>query len=135
MYCFDFRSAHCLNCISCSRKSSCCCFRSQGKDFAFLFPHVIFLMPILSVFDSVLLSFYSCLCLVSMCTQLYIWQYNSREVEVASPAIVLKTRRSLRAVHFHPHGAPLLLTAEVSITLLVIYEIKQLVLFFHIFLQ
>ncbi|KAG0453154.1 hypothetical protein HPP92_025818 [Vanilla planifolia] len=29
------------------------------------------------------------------------------------PTIVLKTRRSLRAVHFHPHGAPFLLTAEV----------------------
>jgi activator-of-BECN1-regulated-autophagy protein 1 len=32
---------------------------------------------------------------------------------------VLKTRRSLRAVHFHPHGAPLLLTAEVSVRLVV----------------
>ncbi|KAL5996818.1 hypothetical protein ACLOJK_007738 [Asimina triloba] len=31
-----------------------------------------------------------------------------------SPTIVLKTRRSLRAVHFHPHGAPYLLTAEVN---------------------
>ncbi len=29
------------------------------------------------------------------------------------PHIALKTRRSLRAVHFHPHGAPLMLTAEV----------------------
>lgn len=28
--------------------------------------------------------------------------------------IVLKTRRSLRAVHFHPHAAPFLLTAEVN---------------------
>ena len=27
--------------------------------------------------------------------------------------VVLKTRRSLRAVHFQPHGIPLLLTAEV----------------------
>ncbi|KAL5061373.1 hypothetical protein RYX36_032977 [Vicia faba] len=27
---------------------------------------------------------------------------------------VLKTRRSLRAVHFHPHAAPYLLTAEVN---------------------
>ncbi|KAA8550685.1 hypothetical protein F0562_002369 [Nyssa sinensis] len=34
--------------------------------------------------------------------------------ETASPAVVLKTRRSLRAVHFHPHGAPFLLTAEVN---------------------
>lgn len=30
-----------------------------------------------------------------------------------SPSIILKTRRSLRAVHFHPHAAPFLLTAEV----------------------
>ena len=30
------------------------------------------------------------------------------------PTIVLKTRRSMRAVHFHPHGAPLVLTAEVQ---------------------
>lgn len=44
--------------------------------------------------------------------KLYIWNYNRREE--ASPTIVLKTRRSLRAVHFHPHAAPLLLTAEVN---------------------
>ncbi|KAJ9182363.1 hypothetical protein P3X46_006366 [Hevea brasiliensis] len=30
------------------------------------------------------------------------------------PAIVLMTRRSLRAMHFHPHGASFLLTAEVK---------------------
>jgi hypothetical protein len=29
------------------------------------------------------------------------------------PHVALKTRRSLRAVHFHPHGRPLMLTAEV----------------------
>lgn len=45
--------------------------------------------------------------------QLYIWNYNKRE-EASSPTVVLKTRRSLRAVHFHPHGAPFLLTAEVD---------------------
>eukprot|EP00250_Pteridium_aquilinum_P014041 c21742_g1_i1 orf=794-3418(+) len=45
--------------------------------------------------------------------KLYIWQYNRHAEDTASPAIVLRTRRSLRAVHFHPHGAPLLLTAEV----------------------
>uniref|UniRef100_A0A1J3D5G1 Activating molecule in BECN1-regulated autophagy protein 1 n=1 Tax=Noccaea caerulescens TaxID=107243 RepID=A0A1J3D5G1_NOCCA len=45
--------------------------------------------------------------------KLHIWHYNKRG-EDASPAIVLKTRRSLRAVHFHPHGVPLLLTAEVT---------------------
>ena len=32
------------------------------------------------------------------------------------PCISLRTRRSLRAVHFHPHGAPLLLSAEVNET-------------------
>lgn len=45
--------------------------------------------------------------------KLYIWNYNRRG-ETSSPTIVLKTRRSLRAVHFHPHGAPFLLTAEVN---------------------
>ncbi|XP_060180641.1 uncharacterized protein LOC132610352 isoform X3 [Lycium barbarum] len=45
--------------------------------------------------------------------KLYMWHYNRRG-EASSPAIVLKTRRSLRAVHFHPHGAPFLLTAEVN---------------------
>jgi hypothetical protein len=46
--------------------------------------------------------------------QLYIWNYNKRD-ESSVPAIILRTRRSLRAVHFHPHGAPYLLTAEVEI--------------------
>lgn len=45
--------------------------------------------------------------------KLYLWNYN-RSGEPSSPTIVLKTRRSLRAVHFHPHAAPLLLTAEVN---------------------
>nr|GEW38311.1 hypothetical protein [Tanacetum cinerariifolium] len=45
--------------------------------------------------------------------KLYLWRYNSRG-ETSAPAIVLRTRRSLRAVHFHPHSAPLLLTAEVN---------------------
>ncbi|KAD6120047.1 hypothetical protein R6Q59_026075 [Mikania micrantha] len=45
--------------------------------------------------------------------KLYLWQYNSRG-ETSSPVIILRTRRSLRAVHFHPHSAPLLLTAEVN---------------------
>ncbi|KAJ4785016.1 Transducin family protein / WD-40 repeat family protein [Rhynchospora pubera] len=45
--------------------------------------------------------------------KLYIWNYNKRGEE-ATPVLVLKTRRSLRAVHFHPHGAPYLLTAEVN---------------------
>lgn len=45
--------------------------------------------------------------------KLYIWHYNKRG-EGSSPTIVLKTRRSLRAVHFHPHAAPFLLTAEVN---------------------
>lgn len=42
--------------------------------------------------------------------QLYIWNYSKK----TPPTIVLKTRRSLRAVHFHPHAAPFLLTAEVN---------------------
>uniref|UniRef100_A0A1J3IVQ8 Activating molecule in BECN1-regulated autophagy protein 1 n=1 Tax=Noccaea caerulescens TaxID=107243 RepID=A0A1J3IVQ8_NOCCA len=45
--------------------------------------------------------------------KLHMWYYNRRGQE-SSPVVVLKTRRSLRAVHFHPHGAPLLLTAEVN---------------------
>lgn len=45
--------------------------------------------------------------------KLYIWHYNERG-EMANPIVVLKTRRSLRAVHFHPHAAPFLLTAEVN---------------------
>ncbi|KAJ4871423.1 Transducin family protein / WD-40 repeat family protein [Raphanus sativus] len=45
--------------------------------------------------------------------KLHIWHYD-KTGEDSTPAIVLKTRRSLRAVHFHPHGVPLLLTAEVT---------------------
>ncbi|XP_022760414.1 uncharacterized protein LOC111306775 isoform X4 [Durio zibethinus] len=45
--------------------------------------------------------------------KLYIWHYN-RKGETSSPTIILKTRRSLRAVHFHPYAAPFLLTAEVN---------------------
>ncbi|KAG2306493.1 hypothetical protein Bca52824_026241 [Brassica carinata] len=42
-----------------------------------------------------------------------VWHYD-KTGEDSTPAIVLKTRRSLRAVHFHPHRVPLLLTAEVT---------------------
>ncbi|XAR62714.1 hypothetical protein NMG60_11017571 [Bertholletia excelsa] len=45
--------------------------------------------------------------------KLYIWHYNRRG-DASSPTIILKTRRSLRAVHFHPLAAPFLLTAEVN---------------------
>ncbi|KAI3975837.1 hypothetical protein MKX01_015385 [Papaver californicum] len=45
--------------------------------------------------------------------KLHIWHYNKRG-EGSQPIVVLKTRRSLRAVHFHPHAAPFLLTAEVN---------------------
>ncbi|KAG7989793.1 hypothetical protein I3843_03G255100 [Carya illinoinensis] len=45
--------------------------------------------------------------------KLYLWHYNKRG-ESSSPIIALRTRRSLRAVHFHPHAAPFLLTAEVN---------------------
>lgn len=44
--------------------------------------------------------------------KLYIWQFTKGGG--AAPTIVLRTRRSLRAVHFHPLAAPLLLTAEVN---------------------
>ncbi|KAL6503537.1 hypothetical protein OROGR_025460 [Orobanche gracilis] len=45
--------------------------------------------------------------------KLYMWHYN-RIGEASAPTIILRTRRSLRAVHFHPHAAPFLLTAEVN---------------------
>ncbi|KAG6420034.1 hypothetical protein SASPL_116548 [Salvia splendens] len=45
--------------------------------------------------------------------KLYMWHYN-KGGEASSPTIILKTRRSLRAVHFHPHAAPFILTAEVN---------------------
>lgn len=44
--------------------------------------------------------------------KLYIWDYNKRG-EASQPTFILKTRRSLRAVHFHPHAAPFLLTTEI----------------------
>eukprot|EP00250_Pteridium_aquilinum_P018279 c24019_g2_i1 orf=561-2570(+) len=46
--------------------------------------------------------------------KLYIWKYSSQEEDRASATIVLRTRRSLRNVHFHPQAVPLLLTAEVN---------------------
>ncbi|KAL5059802.1 hypothetical protein RYX36_031406 [Vicia faba] len=46
--------------------------------------------------------------------KLYIWHYDKKSEASYSPIFVLKTRRSLRAVHFHPHAAPYLLTAEVN---------------------
>ncbi|CAA0818668.1 Transducin family protein / WD-40 repeat family protein [Striga hermonthica] len=45
--------------------------------------------------------------------KLYMWHYNRRG-DASAPTIILKTRRSLRAVHFHPQAAPFLLTAEVN---------------------
>ncbi|CAN0897730.1 Activating molecule in BECN1-regulated autophagy protein 1 [Linum grandiflorum] len=45
--------------------------------------------------------------------KLYIWHYDKKG-EASSPTVVLRTKRSLRAVHFHPHAAPFLLTAEVN---------------------
>lgn len=43
--------------------------------------------------------------------KLYMWEYAAQG---KLPVIVLKTRRSMRAVHFHPHGLPIVLTAEVQ---------------------
>ncbi|KAH9325537.1 hypothetical protein KI387_005715, partial [Taxus chinensis] len=45
--------------------------------------------------------------------KLYIWRHSEKG-DASTPMIVLRTRRSLRAVHFHPHAAPILLTAEVN---------------------
>ena len=43
------------------------------------------------------------------------WQYTKQQQgEEGAPPVALKTRRSLRAVHFHPLGLPLVLTAEVN---------------------
>ncbi|CAN6204086.1 unnamed protein product [Urochloa humidicola] len=42
--------------------------------------------------------------------KLFIWDYNNRALD---PPMILRTRRSLRAVQFHPCAAPYLLTAEV----------------------
>jgi hypothetical protein len=50
--------------------------------------------------------------------QLYIWDYSKSG---ENPRMILRTRRSLRAVHFHPHGAPYLLTAEVKLCIHFIY--------------
>lgn len=43
--------------------------------------------------------------------KLFMWEYGTLG---AAPSIVLRTRRSMRAVHFHPSGLPLVLTAEVQ---------------------
>lgn len=61
--------------------------------------------------------------------QLYMWDYTRPRASPVvagsfgggggggQPHVALKTRRSLRAVHFHPHGRPLMLTAEVNLCL------------------
>ena len=66
----------------------------------------------------------SAVCEGSIAAQLYMWEYAK---EGAQPMVVLKTRRSLRAVHFQPHGIPLLLTAEVQILhmILVLCEVGK----------
>lgn len=51
--------------------------------------------------------------------QLYVWRYSHAPngldpSQSESPVLLLKTKRSLRAVQFHPTGAPLMLTAEVG---------------------
>ncbi|KAG6393062.1 hypothetical protein SASPL_147292 [Salvia splendens] len=45
--------------------------------------------------------------------KLYMWHY-AKGRNASSPTVILKTRRTLRAVHFHPHATPFLLTAEVN---------------------
>ena len=49
--------------------------------------------------------------------QLYIWDYSrsmARGGAEVKPVSILRTKRSLRAVHFHPFGIPILLSAEVN---------------------
>uniref|UniRef100_A0A7S2WZ10 WD40 repeat domain-containing protein n=3 Tax=Chloropicon primus TaxID=1764295 RepID=A0A7S2WZ10_9CHLO len=46
--------------------------------------------------------------------QLYIWDYSRSGLGDPKPVSVLRTKRSLRAVHFHPFGIPILLSAEVN---------------------
>ena len=46
--------------------------------------------------------------------QLYAWQFDEECHPVGPPAAVLKTHRSMRAIHFHPLCAPLMLSAEVN---------------------
>jgi len=43
---------------------------------------------------------------------LKIWDYS--RMQDSKPVTILRTKRSLRAVHFHPLGVPLLLSAEVN---------------------
>jgi activator-of-BECN1-regulated-autophagy protein 1 len=44
--------------------------------------------------------------------KLFMWRYNERGT-AGSPALALRCRHSLRAVHFHPGSQPVLLAAEV----------------------
>lgn len=44
---------------------------------------------------------------------MWIWRFNEEGLTKPVPVLVLKTRRSLRAVQYHPQGGPLILTAEV----------------------
>ena len=60
---------------------------------------------------------------ITFLCQLYIWNYNNRDWS-SIPAIILRTRRSLRAVHFHPLGAPYLLTAEVEMGSALVLSLK-----------
>ena len=45
--------------------------------------------------------------------KLFMWRYNERGT-AGSPALALRCRHSMRAVHFHPGSQPVLLAAEVS---------------------
>eukprot|EP00898_Chlorokybus_atmophyticus_P003935 jgi/Chlat1/4542/Chrsp29S04591 len=45
--------------------------------------------------------------------KLWVWEYSAAS-SAATPVIALRTKRSLRAVQFHPRSANLLLTAEVN---------------------
>ncbi|KAK9795580.1 hypothetical protein WJX73_006789 [Symbiochloris irregularis] len=45
---------------------------------------------------------------------LFAWVFDEDCQPQGLPVPVLKTRRSMRAIHFHPFGAPLMLSAEVN---------------------
>lgn len=104
---FDPRSTYCIHGFSCDRGTPSCCIRTQGVLSFYHGPLVYYIILEVSYELINLITLY-----VNFLSQVYIWNYKK---EHSSPDIVLKTLRSLRAVHFHPQAAPFLLTAEVNI--------------------
>ena len=55
-------------------------------------------------------------CVIYEPHQVYFWDYSKPASQTRphqNPSYILRTKRSLRALHFHPLGIPLILTAEV----------------------